>query len=702
MADVGYGDAGEAEAPKPKGGLVTKLADLLESNNIAADLEKTEKGRELLAEMAARVIEDYDIDKASRSQWEKLNTEAMKLAMMVSETKEYPFERASNVKFPLIAQAALQFNARAAGAIMQGDKVARCKTYGQDPDGAKAARSDRVSEHLSWQLLAEIPEWQPDMDRLLVILPIMGSDFKKTYYDPSLGRKCTRRVSAEKFVINYRARSLEDAPRFTEELDLYPRDVQERILDGRFIEFDYENVESDPTEKDKGDNSTQDRDAAHLFLEQHRLWDLDGDGYREPYIVTVHKGAEKVCRIVANYTADTVRMVPDGSKVAAIRPQTFFTKYEFLPSPDGGFYGMGLGWLLGGTNEAINSALNMLFDAAHLNNIQGGFVSSSMSLREKEIRIKPGHFKVINTGGLPLNQAVMPFQYPPPSEALFKLLGLMIEFGQKLASTTEVMSGETGGKVIQPMSLQILVDQGMKVFSAIFKRVHRAVTAELDIHARLNREHLTPEQYNEFFDDPTQQFDPKADYATKGMDILPVADPELATDTQALTQAQLIFETGNQNPAVNQYEMMKRLYTAAKVRDVDALLVPPPQPDPETEALMKRGAVAEVEDKEAGAAQKLAGAFKSVTDAQVATAGVGLDQNMMALQAIEAQHGMEMDQNAQAALGPGGLPGMAGPPGNPMGDGAAQGGGGAQPPAVGAGRAGPVPDGAGDMGIPPA
>ncbi len=339
-----------------------------------------------------------------------------------------------------------------------------------------------------------------------------------------------------------------------------------------------------------------------------------------------------------------------------------------------------------------------MLDAGHLTNVQGGFISSSLSQREKSIRIKMGEWKVINTGGADLRNGLVPIAYPGPSEVLFKLLGLLIEQARELASVKDVLTGETGGKVMQPTTVLALIEQGMKVFNAIFKRVHRAIKAELRIHARLNVQHLTPEAYNEFFDEPEQQYDPKQDYEASDKGIAPVSDPTIATKAMALGQAQLLREIGTGNPGFNQDELNRRMLQAAEVPDIDKLLVPPPQPNPEQEALLKRGAEAEIEEKEASAAQKFAAAIKQIADAEAAEAGSQMGFYDQVLKLLQAEHGMEMDN----AGGPGGLPGMAGQPNDAMVPPGAPGvgpEGQGQPPGAVVPPVAPAPSG---MGGPPA
>jgi len=653
-----------------------RLLALIDKANIADDLTDEELGK-----IGSRVVEEYAIDKASRSDWEKRIAEATKLAMLVAEEKNYPFERAANIKYPLLTTAALQFNARAYPAIVQGNRVVKCVTWGNDPQGTKRARAERVSEHMSYQLLAQMPEWEEDTDKMLVILPIAGACFRKVYYDPALGRNCTRLITADRFVVNYRARSLADVPRTTEEMTLYPYEIQERINDGRFVKFEYGEAVPDEANKEAEQN---DPTAPHLFLEQHRRLDLDNDGYPEPYIVTVHKQTEKVCRIVANYSRDTVTV--QNGKVRAIRKQDFYVAYRFLPSPDGGFYGWGFGWLLADITEAINATLNQMLDAGHLANVQGGLVSAQLGIKEKSIRLKMGEWRVVNTSG-PINQAIMPITYPGPSAVLFNLLGLLVEAGRDVAAIKDVLTGEVRQNMTAAATLA-LIEQGLQVFTSIYKRVHRALKSELGILARLNRENLSPEEYAAFFDaeqiagpdgQPMPVPTPEQDYSEKDMDILPVSDPNVASRMQQLAKAQLVFDISKDNPTVNPLEATKRMFEAAEVEDIETLLIPPPQPDPMQEQLLQIAAMLELQERDvkidkarAEVVKTETGAMKDVADIANAEKGNQLNRVKVILDAIKAELAAEQAQSQmEAANGQGRVPGMEGQPGNAMGAGPA-------------------------------
>lgn len=693
--DAEYPDAeevaeGEAK-PRRKANAADKLLKLLEAQNIVTELTD-----EKLSEIGSKAIEGYELDDRSRADWKKLNKRGLELAMMVAEGKDYPFEGASNVMAPMITTAAIQFNSTAYAAIVKDDRVVKCKVHGFDgevkdqqgqvvqPGGMKAKRADRVSEYSSWQMLTQMPEWEPDTDRLTMIVAISGVIFRKRYNDPTLGRQCSRLVTAERFVYNYKARSVEDCPRVSEEIYLYPYEIMERINDGRFIEFDYGDAPA--VEGEEVDEQTP-----HKFIEQHSRWDLDDDNYPEPYIVTVHVETGKVCRIVANFDKDTVR-VTDKGKVAAIRKRDYYVKYSFLPSPDGGAYDMGLGALMGSTNETVNTLINELIDSGNLANTQGGFIAANAGIRERKLTFKKGEFKVINST-MPLNQAILPMAFKEPSAVLFQLLGMLMEFGDKISATTDVMTGDVQGKTMQPTTVLALIEQGMKVYNTIFKRLHRSFGREYEMHARLNHENLTAEAYNEFFDNPNEQYDPKADFDLKDMDITPVSDPSVSTNTQKLAKAQVVREIAAGKPYLDQAKVDRRALEAAEVPDIDELFVPPQPPDPLLDVIKDL----EVKGRLATIAKDLASALKSVADAEAAEAGQELPYYQMFLTALMQGHQMETADNAPIPGGPGGLPGMAGPAGDQMGAQPVQGAGGDLGAGAGGIPAGPisVPDAGG-------
>jgi chaperonin GroES len=604
--------SGGEKQPTPKlASVLAKLQGYTESVNIAADLDQED-----LDKIGYEVKREYDIDKKSRSEWEESATKAMDVALQVRKAKNYPFENAANIKYPLVTVAALQFGARAYPAIVDGNRIVKAQVLGADQDGQKRSKADRVSQHMSYQLLHEMKEWEEDTDVLLHHLPIVGCAFRKVWRDEKLKRNKSVMVSAVDLVVNNSVRSLEEAPRITHVIPMYPQDIDERMRSEEFLECELPMPTPDPEEGKEGQDGNDD-DAPHIFLEQHRFLDLDDDGYREPYIVTVHKDTGKVVRIVANYSMDEI--VHSDKKIIRIPPDQYFVKYSFIPDPKGGFYDIGFGKLLESLSETIDTTINIMLDAGHLQTAGGGFIGSGLRLKKGVIERKPGKYITVEaTGGL-IKDAIHNFQDPGPSAVLFNLLGMMIDAAKDITAVKDILTGDGGDKGVQTATTTLaMIEQGLKVFTAIYKRIYRALKDEFALLAKLNAKHLSEEEYFTFHD--AQQKVSKSDYDLTGMDVMPVADPKMVTDMQKSARAGVLMQIAEHptlGPLQNPEETLRRIYESVGMEEIEKLMVPPQPPNP----LIEAGAVAEVKETEASAAEKSAKADKLIAETDMMTAG---------------------------------------------------------------------------------
>lgn len=674
-----------------------KLDEILGADNIADLLDPN-----ILTKIGSDVVRDYNIDVESRKTegWDKRNETAMKAAMQKREPKDTPWPNASNVKYPLLTTAAIQFQARAYPAIVDGSNLVKGRVLGPDngvpklgpdgqpmmqpgtngvpgigdnggpppepvweiPPGEKRDRADRVANHMTWQLLFKMDGWEEDTDRLLLILPIIGCVIRKTYYDAILGCNVSMMIPPEDFVVNYWTKSLDSAPRMTHVLRYYPYEARERIVTGIWKSV---KVDSDASD-DKAAND--DETALVRFYEQHRLLDLDGDGYPEPYVVTTTTDGE-VARIAACFTIDDVKAVKDkkggASTIARIDRQSYFTKYGFIPAPDGSFYDIGFGMLLGDISATIDTILNQMIDAASLQNAQGGFLGSGVNIKSGNMKFRLGEWKRVDTTGGNLRDNIMPLQLNGPSPVLFQLLGLLIDAAKDITSVQDIMTG--GPQTAQTATTTMAqVEQGMKAFTGIFKRVHRAFTHELKILFRLNREYLDEQEYYALADTPGIVM--RKDYEAKDLDIVPVSDPSMATDLQRMARADYLA-TFQGNPHVSQEEITRRRLEAGNVPDIKGLMnVPPPPPDPEVvakgaelaikkmDAQTKRGsAMAESEVRRSIAALNFANAAKIMVE-------IGLDPDAAILAGRSVDDAGDGDE--QSIGGSGGVPALGGPSGD--------------------------------------
>ena len=561
----------EAEIQTQAEQVAMSIRDQLESRHAMVNIAEG-MGQAEIDQLAARVIEDYNTDLESRVDWEKANNEWMDLARLAIQKKTWAGETVANVKYPIITNATIQFASRAYPEIIKGEEVVKPKVIGQDQDGQKLARGERVSKHMSYQLLNEMPGWEADVDQLLFTLPVVGCAFKKTYFSAIESRNVSEMVFASNLVVHYYAESLQKASRITHVVELTQNEIVERIRSGVYLDFDIEELGTTSNEK----WTNVDEDTPHKFLEQHRWYDLDGDGYQEPYIVTVHEESQKLVRISARYELSGVQQNEKG-EIIRIEPVHYFTRFLFMPSPDGSFYGMGFGSLLYSINSAANTALNQLLDAGTLANRQSGFLGRGLQLgRGASLKLRAGEWKPVQATGDDLRKNIVPMNVKEPSRVLFQLLGMLIDSGKELSGITDVLSGQSPGSNVPAETTLALIEQGLQVYSAIHKRIHRSLYHEFQKIRRLNRLYLSNESYNTILDEPS---DVQADYNSTDHDIIPVSDPNSTTNMQRIIKARALLDMRGQGFDDN--EINKRYLKALQIDDIEGLIpkeAPPPDP----------------------------------------------------------------------------------------------------------------------------
>ena len=554
---------------------------LLESPNIVELLEEKD-----LNTIGYHVINEYNLDKESRSQWEKRVENAMKLALQVSEAKSFPWTNASNIKFPLVTIAALQFHSRAYPALVPSDQIVKVdydSSMSLDPRASKEIedRNKRVEKHMSYQLLKQDECWESEMDKVLITVPIVGCAFKKTYWDFNEDHPVSENVLAKDFVVSYWTKNLKDCNRQSHVLYLSVNDVLSRQRRGIWTDDFKIRPQQTIQEGDLGQAQDEaqgvyqpqsDPGTPFEFIEQHRWEDLDGDGFKEPYIITVHKDTRKVVRIVANYFETSIKR-NDKNEILNIKPESYFTKYSFIPSPDGGFYDIGFGILLGPLNESINTIINQLVDAGTMANTAGGFLSRGIKIRGGNYNFAPMEWKHVDSTGEDLAKGIYPLPVREPSQVLYTLLTTLVNYGERIVGSTDIMVGENVGQNTPAETSRTMAEQGMKVFAGIFKRTYRALNEEIRKVYRLNQLYL-PEE-TKFAGGGVLA----TDYQDNSTDIRPAADPHVVSDVQRIMQAETLKQTALSVPGFNVYNVMKRYLEALKIPNIDEVLPDPQGPN---------------------------------------------------------------------------------------------------------------------------
>jgi chaperonin GroES len=566
----------------------------LSQMNLAKFIKKKKGGEDKLNKIGEEVVRGYNEDEQSRADWMKNTKEWLKLALLVRENKTFPWVKASNVKYPLIATAAMQFSARAYPSLVPSNGQLVSASLPQNhPNKALVQASRRVSNHMSFQIRYTMDRWEEDMDKLLMSVAICGTVFKKTYYDPLEKQNKSDLLYPEKLVVNYYAKSLDKAYRKTEIMEFTENELRARMAnDEEFLDILEDLSPSLDAGKEKeqliskASAPSEDGSTPYVFLSQHTFFDLDDDGYEEPYVVTVHRDTGKVVRIIARYDLDGVTTNAEGD-IIHIRPVEYFTDYTFIPNPDGSIYGLGFGQLLGPLNVSINTLINQLVDAGTINNLQSGFIGKGLRIKMGETGFKPGEWKVVNATGDDLSKSVFPLPSKEPSPVLFNLMNLLIQSGNQLASIAEIFVGKMPGQNTPATTTQETVQQSMAVFTAIYKRIYRALTSEFRKLHRLNR--MNPENKEQESKLAGMEL-MASDYDYPEWMIMPGADPSadsFAMRAQKMQSIGQLLQLGTINPQVYTQKMLEML----ELPDVDEWMQqpPPPPPDPKAQAMQMKG-----------------------------------------------------------------------------------------------------------------
>jgi len=603
------------------------------NTNLAEKLDEED-----LLEISEFATRGFKADLKSREEWESEIEEWTKLAKQCREAKTFPWPNASNVKYPLLSTASMQFAARAYPSLLPSNgKVVNAVVVGKDPTGQKLEKATNVSTYMSYQLLYEMDGWEESMDKMLIMLPIVGTMFKKTWYDK--GNDCVRSelILPKNLVVNNWAKNLHTVERISEIIEMSPRVLKEKQNLGIFRDVDLGDPVNPDNEVGEVDSTTP-----YQLIEQHTFYDVDDDDYPEPCIITFERHSGEILRISPRYQKNDITMKPDGKGIAKIKPTQMYTKFGFVPNPDGSFYDIGFGMLLGPLNEAVNSLINMQIDSGQVNNLQSGFIGKSLRMKMGDARMTPGEWRPVNATGDDLRKQIVPLPAKEPSNVLFQLMGSLISSAKELASVAEIFTGKMPGQNTPATTTMATIEQGMKVFTAVYKRIFRSMAEEFDKLFDLNAMYLDPQKYIEVLD---IQVDP-SDFDRSNCDIEPGADPTAISQTEKLLKAQGLMELmqGAQG-ILDPIKVFERILDAQEQPNWQELFtqqvqqtgqMPPPPPDPKILAIQAKSQAEQ---------QKIALQQQAQQQAQELATRDKSQQMMQAQQ----EHEMHMQTQAQEA-----------------------------------------------------
>jgi len=552
------------------------LTDILQSDNILDLLDK-----DTVRDIANAVHTGYKADWDSRAEWNENIDKWMKLASQVMEVKNTPWPNASNVKYPLVTEACIQFSSRIYPAIVTGITPAKGRVVGFDQNGEKNNTAVRLSKHMNYQLLEEMTEWEEVHDNTGMVTGVAGCAFKRMYYCPIKGRNVSELIFPKDLVANYYTKDLPSSRRYSHRTELHGSYILGMQRLGYYADVDLrtpEQKQNDLTNSIQGIQAPAvDASTPYECIHQYTWLDLDDDGYEEPYIVTQEVNSKEILCISRRFDEEHISFSLDG-EVYNIQPKECIVKYGLLPAPDGSFYNYGFGQYVGPLNHAVDSLINQLIDKGTLSNRGGGFISKGIRMKSGSTRFKIGEWMPVNATGDDLRKGVFPMPIGEPSPTLLSLATFLIQSAQRIAGTVDSQVGENPGQNQKATTTALVMEQGQKVFGGVYKRFLRSFKEELRVLYNLNKEYLEPEQYFTVLDTGDQDRIFQQDYINNNGNVVPAADPSYTNEQQKLQKAMAAMDLANQGLA-NRQLAGRMVAEAMELPNIDTLLqVPEPPP----------------------------------------------------------------------------------------------------------------------------
>ncbi len=559
--------------------------------NLAQVIDEAELGR-ISNDLTGSVQDDM----SSREEWEGTYKKGLELLGMKYEERSQPFEGATGVIHPLLGEAVTQFQAQAYREMLPASGPVRTQVIGEN-NSETTQQAERVKNYMNYQITHEMEEYDPELDQMLFYLPVVGSTFKKVYFDPILQRAVSKFIHAEDLVVPYTATDLLTSPRITHIIKMDSNEVRKLQLAGFYKNIDLPSSGYGDAEYSQVEETINEIEGVYPTKGSEELTiyeihtDLDIEGYEDmgedgepsglklPYVVTILEENGEILAIRRNYEEQDMFR----------KKKPYFVHYKFMPGL--GFYGLGLTHMIGGLAQASTSILRQLIDSGTLSNLPAGFKARGARIRDEDTALQPGEFRDIDVAGGDIRTSLMSLPFKEPSGTLYNLLGTLVDAGRRFASMADMKIGEMGGETPVGTTMAIM-ERGTKVMSAIHKRLHYSQKTEFKLLANIFAQNPSPYPYNLGNVNPAikvQDFDAR-------IDILPVSDPNIFSMSQRVTLAQTELQLVQSNPQIHGgpqglYKAYRNMYEALGVSNIDAILPPPTEPQPTNPAKENQNAM---------------------------------------------------------------------------------------------------------------
>ena len=512
-------------------------------DNLVSRIDASELSR--ISDDLMRGIAD---DQTSRQEWIEARATGIKLLGLSIEVPNLsgavdgaPVEGMSRVRHPLLLEAVLRFQANARSELLPTDGPVKIRNDDNNAELREDQLANALERDLNHYLTSTASEYYPDTDRMLLMLGFGGTAFKKVYFCPLRNRPVSETVDADDLIVNNATTDLRNAKRITHRSFMRASTVRRLQILGVYEDIDLGTALSpdlDSVQRAKKEQQGIDPDPSNPDDRDREMYEcyceLDISGFEHkfknkitglevPYRVTIDASTTQILSVVRNYNEPAKGRLPEA--------RTNIVKYTYVPGF--GFYDIGLLHILGNTTNAITAAWREMLDAGMYASFPG-FLIAKMGTRQNTnlFRVPPGGGAQVDTGGMPINQAVMPLPYKDVGAGLMSLTENMAETGARIGNTSELQVGE--GRADIPVGTTLaLIEQAQKVLNSVHKRMHTSQAEEFKMLVECFKEH--PESFWQQNKKPAAKWDEKTFMeAVNNCELVPQADPNTASQTQRL------------------------------------------------------------------------------------------------------------------------------------------------------------------------
>ena len=520
--------------------------------------------------LASKYLDLFEKDKEDRKERDKQYEDGLRRTGLGNDAPGGAnFQGASRVVHPVMAEACVDFAARAIKELFPPDGPTRTKIIGEvTPE--KTDRAERKRDYMNWQLTEQIEEYRDEQEQMFTQLPMGGSQYMKMWYDEQKRRPCAEFVPIDNILLPFAASNFYTAQRATEMMDITEYEFRSRIDRGLYkdISLISASLDPEPTGPEKANNKIEGRKAGENIDGVRRVYhcythlELEDDprtkGKMAPYILMIDELDSEVVGLYRNWE--------EGDE--SMTKLDWIVEFKFIPWR--GAYAIGLPHLIGGISAALTGALRALLDTAHINNsatmikLKGAKVSGQSDQIEvtevKEIEAAPGVDDI--------RKVAMPLPFNPPSAVLFQLLGWLTEAAKGVITTSEEKIADVSSQAPVGTTLA-MIEQGASVFSAIHARLHESQKRVLMILGRINRWYLDDQTKG----DVVADLEISREDFERNSDVIPVSDPHIFSESQRMAQTQMVISLMDKYPNLfDPPAVIQRILKQAKIPNVNELM----------------------------------------------------------------------------------------------------------------------------------